>query len=69
MERITGGKTMTLKEWFNESEKNIQAIRWGRNGRKYIYTRSTRSEIALNRHIEEVVKLSGGIGYGAWIER
>ena len=58
---------MTPKEWFQESEQNKQAIRYGRNGQKYIYHRNTKSEIALNSDIEEVVELNDKSGYGAWL--
>lgn len=59
---------MTLREWFKESEQNVQAIRWGNNGKQYVYHRDTKSKVALNSEIEEVVKLSNGT-HGAWLWR
>ena len=59
---------MTLREWFKESEQNVQAIRYGRNGQKYIYYRNTKSKVGLNSEIEEVVELKNG-AYGAWLWR
>lgn len=60
---------MTLKEWFNESNQNKQAIMYAKNGRKYIYYRNTKSQLALNSWVEEVVELNDGSGFGAWLER
>lgn len=59
---------MTLKEWFNESEQNKQAIYYSRNGRRYIYHRGQKlSKKAMNLDINEVVELSDKSGYGAWL--
>lgn len=60
---------MTLKEWFKESEQNKQAIMDAKNGRRYIYYRNTKSKIALNCWIEQVVELDDKSGFGAWLER
>lgn len=58
---------MTLKEWFAESEQNLQAIYDARNGQRYIYHRGQKlSKFAQNLHIEQVVGLSDK-GYGAWL--
>ena len=57
---------MTLKEWFEESEENLQAIYDARNGRRYIYTRGQKlSKFAQNLVIEQVIDIEGG--WGAWV--
>lgn len=61
----------TLKEWFEESEQNIQAIYDARNGRRYVYKRGQRlSKFAQNLNVEQVVDLEENhkfIGWGAWL--
>lgn len=59
---------MTLKEWFTESEQNLQAIYDSRNGRRYIYHRGQRlTKFAQNLHIEQCVELDDKSGNGAWL--
>ena len=59
---------MTLKEWFNESEQNKQAIYDARNGRRYIYYYGQKlSKKAMNLNISEVVELGDKSGFGAWL--
>lgn len=64
---------MTLKEWFAESEDNIQAIYDARNGRRYIYKRGQRlSKKAQNLIVEQVVDITTSvnhefIGWSAWL--
>ena len=62
---------MTLKEWFAESELNVQAIYDSRNGRRYAYYRGQKlSKFAQNLHVEQVVPLRNGKNFevfGAWL--
>ena len=60
---------MTLKQWFAESEKNVQAIYDAKNGRRYVYTRNCRlTKFAANLQVEQVVELEWTDGlWGAWL--
>lgn len=59
---------MKLKEWFEESEANKQAIYDSRNGRRYIYHRGQKlSKFAKELEVEQVVALEDKSGYGAWL--
>lgn len=60
---------MTLKEWFAESEKNVQAIYDARNGKRYVYKRGQKlTKFAQNLQVEQDVELDDGSGnYGAWL--
>ena len=63
---------MTLKEWFAESEDNIQAIYDGRNGKRYLYKRGKKlSKFAQNLVIEQEVYLINEMKgkKGAWLIR
>ena len=58
----------TLKEWFAESEHNVQAIYCARNGQTYVYKRGQRlSKFAQNLVIEQVVELDHSDNFGAWL--
>ena len=61
----------TLKEWFNESEQNVQAIYYARNGQRYVYKRGQKlTRFAQRLRIEQVVDLAKNhkfIGWGAWL--
>lgn len=57
---------MTLQEWFNENENNLQAVYISKNGRSYLYKRNTKlTKFAKNLIIEQIVKINGG--FGAWL--
>ena len=59
---------MKLKEWFEESKQNKQAIYDSRNGRRYIYHNGQRlSRFAKNLCIDQVVELDDKSGFGAWV--
>ena len=61
---------MTLKEWFKEDTKNVQAIYDSmNNGRRYVYYREQKlTKFAQNLCVEQVVELSDGSGnLGAWL--
>ena len=58
----------TLKEWFDESEQNVQAIYDARNGQRYIYKRGQRlSKFAKKLFVEQVVQLEHSDLFGAWL--
>lgn len=58
----------TLKQWFAESETNVQAIYDARNGQRYIYKRGQRlSKFAQNLKVEQVVQLEHSDLWGAWL--
>lgn len=60
---------MTLREWFNESPTHLQAIGWGKNGKKYIYHRNTKSKLLDKWFVSEEVELEDVRGQGAWLEQ
>lgn len=59
---------MKLKEWFKESENNVQAILFEDDQMK-IYFNGTKSRIALNSDVIEIRQLNNGETYGAVIRR
>lgn len=58
---------MTLKEWFNDSNENKQAVYDAKNGRRYVYYRNSKSKLLNKLIVEEVVELNDGSGFGAWV--
>lgn len=50
---------MTLRQWFNESVDHEYAIYDGKNGKRYIYHRNTKSKLLDKLWVEQEINENG----------